>query len=65
MTARPRPISGQAPRTPGSRPTAPRLWVVQAGADAVTGFSVSGGTLTKVSQAAGPAGATPTGIVVT
>jgi hypothetical protein len=41
------------------------LWVVQAGADAVTGFSVSGGSLTPLSTAAGPAGAAPTGIVVT
>jgi len=46
-------------------PDGSTLWVVQAGADAVTAFSVSGGTLVKVSQAAGPAGATPTGIVVT
>jgi len=46
-------------------PDGSTLWVVQAGADAVTGFSVNGGTLTFLSQAAGPAGATPTGIVVT
>jgi hypothetical protein len=46
-------------------PDGATLWVVQAGADAVTGFSVSGGTLTPVSTAAGPAGASPTGIVVT
>jgi len=38
---------------------------VQAGADAVTGFSVGGGTLTPLGSAAGPAGAAPTGIVVT
>jgi 6-phosphogluconolactonase (cycloisomerase 2 family) len=46
-------------------PDGSTLWVVQAGADAVTGFSVSGGALTPLSQASGPAGATPTGIVVT
>ena len=41
------------------------LWVVQAGADAVTGFSVNGGSLTPLSTTPGPAGAAPTGIVVT
>jgi hypothetical protein len=46
-------------------PDGSTLWVVQAGADAVTGFSVSGGSLSFQSTAAGPAGATPTGIVVT
>jgi hypothetical protein len=46
-------------------PDGSTLWIVQAGADAVTGFSVSGGSLTFLSTAAGPAGATPTGIVVT
>ena len=46
-------------------PDGESLWVVQAGADQVTGFSVSGGTLTPLSSASGPAGATPTGIVVT
>jgi hypothetical protein len=46
-------------------PDGSTLWVVQAGADAVTGFSVSGGSLTPLSTAAGPAGAAPTGIVVT
>jgi hypothetical protein len=46
-------------------PDGATLWVVQAGADAVSGFSVSGGTLTLLSTAAGPAGAMPTGIVVT
>jgi 6-phosphogluconolactonase (cycloisomerase 2 family) len=46
-------------------PDGSTLWVVQAGADAVTGFSVSGGSLTFLTQASGPAGATPTGIVVT
>ncbi len=46
-------------------PDGSTLWVVQAGADAVTGFTVSHGALTFLSQAAGPLGATPTGIVVT
>ncbi len=46
-------------------PDGSTLWVVESGTDAVTGFSVNGGTLTPLSQAAGPAGATPTGIVVT
>jgi hypothetical protein len=46
-------------------PDGATLWVVQAGADAVTGFTVSGGSLSYLSSAAGPAGATPTGIVVT
>jgi 6-phosphogluconolactonase (cycloisomerase 2 family) len=41
------------------------LWVVQAGADAVNGFTVDGGSLTPLTQVAGPAGAAPTGIVVT
>jgi 6-phosphogluconolactonase (cycloisomerase 2 family) len=40
------------------------LWVVESGTDAVTGFTVDGGTLTPLTQAAGPFGATPSGIVV-
>ena len=40
------------------------LWVVE-GSNAVVGFSVSGGDLTRLSSAAGPTGATPSGIVVT
>jgi hypothetical protein len=39
--------------------------VVESGTNAVTGFSVDGGTLTPLSSAAGPAGATPSGVVVT
>jgi 6-phosphogluconolactonase len=46
-------------------PDGSTLWVVQAGADAVTGFTVDGGSLTFLTTAAGPTGATPTGIVVT
>jgi 6-phosphogluconolactonase (cycloisomerase 2 family) len=45
-------------------PDGSTLWVVQSGADAVTGFSVDGGALTPLTQAAGPLGATPSGIVV-
>jgi 6-phosphogluconolactonase (cycloisomerase 2 family) len=42
------------------------LWVVQAGADQVAGFTVNDdGSLNLLSQTAGPAGAKPTGIVVT
>jgi hypothetical protein len=40
------------------------LWVVESGGNAVTGFTVQGGTLTPLSSAGGPAGATPSGIVV-
>ena len=40
------------------------LWVVESGTNAVTGFNVNGGTLTPLSSIAGPAGATPSGIVV-
>jgi hypothetical protein len=46
-------------------PDGSTLWVVESGTNAVTGFSVSGGTLTPLFAAAGPAGATPSGIVVT
>jgi hypothetical protein len=46
-------------------PDGSTLWVVESGTNAVTGFSVSGGTLTPLASAAGPAGATPSGIVVT
>jgi 6-phosphogluconolactonase len=40
------------------------LWVVESGSNAVTGFSVNGATLTPLAAAAGPTGATPSGIVV-
>jgi 6-phosphogluconolactonase len=40
------------------------LWVVESGTNAVTGFSVHGGTLAPLVVIAGPAGATPSGIVV-
>jgi len=45
-------------------PDGSTLWVVESGTDAVTGFSVDGGTLTPLAQAGGPLGAKPSGIVV-
>ena len=47
-------------------PDGSTLWVVDSGADTINGFVVSSGTLTElaVSPTAGPAGATPSGIVV-
>ena len=48
-------------------PDGSTLWVVDPGADAISGFTVNGGTLTELatSPAVGPVGAAPTGIVVT
>lgn len=48
-------------------PDGATLWVVDTGADTVSGFAVKGGTLTELgsSPASGPAGAAPSGIVVT
>jgi 6-phosphogluconolactonase (cycloisomerase 2 family) len=48
-------------------PDGSTLWVVDPGADAISGFTVNGGTLTELpaSPALGPVGAAPTGIVVT
>ena len=45
-------------------PNGRTLWVVESGTNAVTGFSVQGGTLTPLSQIPGPGGAHPSGIVV-
>ena len=45
-------------------PDGSTLWVVESGTDAVAGFTVNGGTLAPLAEAAGPAGATPSGIVV-
>jgi 6-phosphogluconolactonase len=45
-------------------PDGSTLWVVESGGDAVTGFGVAGGTLSPLSNAAGPTGAHPSGIVV-
>jgi 6-phosphogluconolactonase (cycloisomerase 2 family) len=46
-------------------PDGTTLWVVESGTNAVTGFTVNGATLTPLTAAPGPAGATPSGIVVT
>jgi 6-phosphogluconolactonase len=47
-------------------PDGSTLWVVDTGSDAVSGFAVAGGTLTELgsSPTSGPAGATPSGIVI-
>jgi 6-phosphogluconolactonase len=59
--------SGRAPEDARLSPGGSTLWVVDAGADAVSGFSVNGGMLTELtsSPTSGPTGATPSGIVVT
>jgi hypothetical protein len=48
-------------------PDGTTLWVVDSGSDAISGFSVNGGVLTELSASpsSGPAGAAPSGIVVT
>jgi len=46
-------------------PDGSALWVVESGTNGVTGFTVQGGALTPLAAAAGPAGAHPSGIVVT
>jgi 6-phosphogluconolactonase (cycloisomerase 2 family) len=46
-------------------PDGSTLWVVESGTNSVTGFTVDGGTLTPLTAADGPLGATPSGIVVT
>jgi len=47
-------------------PDGSTLWVVNGGGDAINAFSVDGGALNELtsSPTAGPAGATPSGIVV-
>jgi 6-phosphogluconolactonase (cycloisomerase 2 family) len=45
-------------------PDGSTLWVVESGGDSVTGFTVHGGTLKPLTDAIGPTGATPSGIVV-
>ena len=59
--------SGRVPEDARLSPDGSTLWVVDTGADAVSGFSVAGATLTELgsSPTLGPAGATPSGIVVT
>ena len=46
-------------------PDGSTLWVVESGSNGITGFTVSGGTLTPLTSVIGPNGATPSGIVVT
>jgi DNA-binding beta-propeller fold protein YncE len=59
--------SGRVPDDARLSPDGSTLWVVDTGADAVSGFSVNGGTLTELASSPTPAptGATPAGIVVT
>jgi 6-phosphogluconolactonase len=59
--------SGRVPEDARLSPDGSTLWVVDTGADAVSGFSVAGGALTELgsSPTPGPAGAAPSGIVVT
>jgi len=59
--------SGRVPEDARLSPDGSTLWVVDAGADAVSALSVNGGTLTELpsSPTPGPAGAAPSGIVVT
>ena len=59
--------TGLVPEDARLSPDGSTLWVVDAGANAVSGFTVNGGTLTELpsSPTSGPAGATPSGIVVT
>ncbi len=45
-------------------PDGKSLWVVESGTNAVTGFTVDGGTLTPLASIPGASGATPSGIVV-
>ena len=45
-------------------PDGSTLWVVESGTDAVTGFTVDGGTLTPLAAVPGPLGAKLSGIVV-
>jgi 6-phosphogluconolactonase (cycloisomerase 2 family) len=48
-------------------PDGSTLWVVNTGSNAISGFTVNGGTLTELgsSPTSGPAGAAPTGVVLT
>jgi 6-phosphogluconolactonase len=58
--------AGRGPEDARLSPDGSTLWVVDAGANAVSGLSVNGGTLTELpsSPTPGPAGAAPSGIVV-
>src|SRR5262245_16225826 len=59
--------TGLVPEDARLSPDGSSLWVVDAGANAISGFTVNGGTLTELpsSPPSGPAGATPSGIVAT
>jgi 6-phosphogluconolactonase len=59
--------TGRVPEDARLSPDGTTLWIVDAGANAVSGLSVNGGALTELpsSPTPGPAGATPSGIVVT
>ena len=58
--------SGLVPEDARLSPDGTTLWVVDTGADAVSGFTVSAGTLTELtsSPTRAPTGAAPAGIVV-
>jgi 6-phosphogluconolactonase (cycloisomerase 2 family) len=58
--------SGLVPEDARLSPDGATLWVVGTGADAVSGFTVTGGSLTELSSSptAAPPGAAPAGIVV-
>jgi 6-phosphogluconolactonase len=58
--------AGLAPEDARLSPDGRTLWVVDSGLDAVSGFSVSGGSLTELgsSPTALPVGAVPAGVVV-
>ncbi len=58
--------AGLAPEDARLSPDGSTPWVVDSGLDAVSGFSVSGGSLTELgsSPTALPLGAMPAGIVV-
>jgi 6-phosphogluconolactonase len=58
--------SGLVPEDARLSPDGATLWVVDTGADAVSGFTVSGGTLSELTSSPTPAppGAAPAGIVV-
>ena len=57
---------GRVPEDARLSPDGSTLWVVDTGADAVSGFNVTGSTLTEISSSPtpGPADAAPSGIVV-
>jgi 6-phosphogluconolactonase len=59
------PVSAAAnPEDARLSPDGDTIWVVDPGADAVSGFTVDGGSLTELSTSPAPVGAAPSGIVV-